>query len=443
MFTRGWIFIFALCIASGIWGQRGDLPRHGAIGLVVSADPSKPEDPEKNSPTVKTVIPGGAAEVVGLKPGDVLRKLDGAPVTSSTGFARDVSRHLAGDRVSVQVIRGTSELTVTAVLKPRPYEASPDADILYRAVLVDGAWRRVIITRPKAAGHYPAVLFIGGLGCYSLDGEFGRPEGYGPILTALAKRSFVTMRVEKAGEGDSEGPLCTDVKATADLEARGYIAGLRALKNYDFVDSSRVFVFAHSLGPLIGSLVLPKEPVRGFVAAETIGRSWFEYLLDNARRQRPMAGEPFDQVEIEMRAKEWCAHRFFVEHEPAEEVVKLGPVCADMIGSFAGVPGPYMQQIGDLSLPGQWKQVDIPVLVIYGTSDPATSAAESHLLVEIINSFHSGRATYVEIPQMGHDFTHFASQREYLNRRADPAPHPFETKLLDALFEWLDRQLAG
>ncbi|MBZ5582732.1 MAG: alpha/beta hydrolase [Acidobacteriia bacterium] len=309
--------------------------------------------------------------------------------------------------------------------------------------MVDSARRRVIVTRPKAAGRYPAVLIMGGLGCYSLDGEIARPAGYGPILAALAKGNFVTMRLEKTGEGDSQGPPCTDPKATAQLEARGYVAGLRALKAYDFVDSAKVFVFAHSLGPLIGSLVVPQEPVRGFIAAETVGRSWFEYILDNARRQRPLMGVPLDVVDAQVRAEEKCAHRFFVEHQPAEEIVKLGPECEAMIRSYAGVPGAYMQQIGDLSLAKQWKQADIPVLVIYGTSDPATSAAEGRYLTEIINSFHPGRATYAEIREMGHDFTHFASQRDYLNRRNDPSPHPFETALLEVLFNWLERQLAG
>jgi uncharacterized protein len=126
--------------------------------------------------------------------------------------------------------RGGEELTVTAVLKPRPCETSADAEVLYRSVAVDRARRRVIVTRPKAAAErHPAVVLMGGLGCYSLDGELTRSTGYGPILGALAKRWFVAMRVEKTGEGDSEGdsegPPCTDDRATAEREARGYVAG--------------------------------------------------------------------------------------------------------------------------------------------------------------------------------------------------------------------------
>jgi hypothetical protein len=43
---------------------------------------------------------------------------------------------------------------------------------------------------------------------------------------------------------------------------------------------------------------------------------------------------------------------------------------------------------------------------------------------------------------MGHDFAQYASQREFLNRRSDAKAHPFETRLLDSLVEWLDKRMA-
>lgn len=422
--------------------QTDTLPRHGVIGLAVGPSNEKaPEDPHANPLTVKAVSAGGAGEAAGIQAGDVIREVDGLSVDNSADFVKMVGRHLAGDRVSIGLVRAGQAITRTATLKPRPYENSPDASVLYRSVEVEGARRRTIITRPKAPGHYPAVLLMSGLGCYSLDGELMRDSGYGPILRALLEHGFVTLRVEKTGEGDSEGPACTDAQATAKLEAAGYRAGLRALKGYDFVDSGKVFVFAHSLGPLIAALMLPEESVRGVVAAETIGRSWFEYGLENVRRQSALLGEPLDQVDADVRAHENCAHHFYVLEEPAEQVVKLGEPCADMIRSYAGVPGPYMQQIGEINLAKQWKQVDVPVLVIYGTSDPATSADESRYLVGIINSFHPGRATYAELPGMGHDFSLYDSPAEFLRRRQNPKPHPFDGQILEVLTKWLEEQL--
>jgi len=101
-----------------------------------------------------------------------------------------------------------------------------------------------------------------------------------------------------------------------------------------------------------------------------------------------------------------------------------------MIRSYAGVPSTYMQQIGDLSLAKQWKQIDVPALVIYGTSDPATNADEGRYLVEIINTFHPGRASFVELPGMGHDFARCSSEGEFLCRRQDSKPHPFDDEVL-------------
>ncbi|HXN99813.1 MAG TPA: PDZ domain-containing protein [Candidatus Acidoferrales bacterium] len=420
----------------------GDLPRHGVIGLViVAADTAKPEDPQTNPPTVKTVVPGGAAAAAGIQPGDILRELNGQPVSGSAEFALTISRHLAGDSVTIRLTRGGQTIEKTVVLNPRPFESSVDAEVLYRSVKVEGARRRTILTRPKAPGRYPAVLLMGGLGCYSLDGALNENTLYGPVLSALAKKGFVTMRVEKTGEGDSEGPACTDSKATAELEANGYVAGLAALRSYEFVDSDKIFVFAHSLGPLIASLALPKQNLRGIIAAETIGRSWFEYGLENVRRQSALVGEPLDQVDADVQAHAKCAYHFFLQHETADEVAKLGNQCKEMIASYAGVPYPYMQQIGDISLAKQWKQIDAPVLVIYGTSDPATSADEGQYLVDIINSFHPGRATYAEILGMGHEFGRYSSQSEFLSRRSSPTPHPFDEELLAVVLTWLQQHL--
>jgi pimeloyl-ACP methyl ester carboxylesterase len=422
------------------WGQANDLPRHAVIGLQVTPlDLNKPEDPVKNPPTIKSVIPGGAAEIAGIQQGDILLAVDDAIVRTSADFANRISRHLSGDTVSIRLSRQGVELSKTVVLKPRPFETSPDADVLYTSVVAGGSRRRVIVTRPKTSDRHPAVLLIGGLGCYSLDGEMGRPSEYGPILATLAKNNFVTMRVEKTGEGDSEDPACNDSKATVELEAQGYVAGLRALKSYGFVDPARVFIFSHSLGPLVASMVLPQESVRGFVAAETIGRSWFEYGLENVRRQSALVGTPLDQVDAEVRAHAACAFHFFIDHESAEEVSKLNKQCGEMIQSYAGMSSAYMQQIGDLSLGMQWKSVDIPALVIYGTSDPATSADEGRYLAELINSFHAGRATYVELQGMGHDFGRYDSQLEFLKRRLNPAKlHPFDEEVLTVLLKWLN-----
>jgi uncharacterized protein len=420
-----------------------DLPRHGIAGLeVAAADSAKPADSQANPPIVKKVVTGGGGEAAGILPGDVLLELDGKPIVTATSFTQEIGRHLAGDSVRVVFRRAGQKMGKTIVLKPRPFENSPDATILYRSITAAGTRRRTIITHPQSAGRYPAVLLVGGLGCYSLDGTLNESTGYGPILSALVKNGFVTMRVEKTGEGDSEGPACTDPKATAQREASGYAAAVDALQSYDFVDPREIFVFAHSLGPLLVSHALPGKNVRGVIVAETIGRSWFEYTQENVRRQSALAGEPFDQVDAEVRAHVHCAYHFYVQHESSDEVAKLGNTCKEMIASNAGMPYLYMQQIGDINLARQWKQIEAPVLVIYGTSDPATSADEGRYLVGIINSFHPGNATYREIAGMGHEFGRYDSQRAFLEEVGNTSkPHPFDEEVLTVVLGWLKQHL--
>ena len=84
------------------------------------------------------------------------------------------------------------------------------------------------------------------------------------------------------------------------------------LAGSEFVDTRNIFILAHSIGPLEGVFVAQKFPIRGFIAAETIGKSWFEYQLDNARRQT-LLFEPYDAADRIVRIVEKCEHRFLVE----------------------------------------------------------------------------------------------------------------------------------
>ncbi len=287
-------------------------------------------------------------------------------------------------------------------------------ETLHRTILLDGANYSAILTRPQAPGKYPAVFVIGGLGCYSLD-NLKPGDAYYELLNGLSQHGFATMRVDKNGEGKSGGPPCDSPQSDLQLAVRRSVAGLNALASYDFVDRDKIFIFAHSIGPLEGVLVAQKFPVRGFIAAETIGRSWFEYQLENARRQFEILGLPFDQADRTVRIIEVCQHRFLVEKQTPEQILKTSPECKQAVNTF-GASATYLQQIADLDLAVEWKKVDVPVLVTYGTSDPTTSADESHYLVRIINSFHhhSGRAEYMEFPGMGHGLDLSPSRRAWL-----------------------------
>jgi uncharacterized protein len=314
-------------------------------------------------------------------------------------------------------------------------ESTTDFDILYRPIDIDGAKYQTIITKPKGAGRHPAVLLIGGLGCYSLD-HLKPDDAYAQILYGLTRKGFVTMRVEKNGEGASQGPPCDSPQSDLHLAVRRSLAGLHLLADSEYVDRQSIFIFAHSIGPLEGVLVAQQFPVRGFIAAETIGKSWFEYQLENLRRQVLLLGRPADEADRSVRTLERCSHRFLVEKQRPDQIVRDSPECADSVNT-SGVSYTYLQQIADLDLAAEWKKVDVPVLVTWGTSDPTTTAEESHYLVEMINSFHPGRATYAEFSGMGHGMDLSPSPRAWLEAIHKKQHGEFDQQFLERVEAWL------
>ncbi|HJQ38449.1 MAG TPA: alpha/beta hydrolase [Thermoanaerobaculia bacterium] len=366
----------------------GGLPRAASLGAALR--------PAEGGVAIEAVGPGSAAEKMGLQRDDMVVSVDGAPIADAAALVAAITKKRGGDAVAIVVRRGSETVTKEGTLNAAPLEKQAAYDIEYGSV----DQRRTIVTRPRGAGRHPAVLLIGGIGCYSLDGIL-RPaeprEPYAKLLDAWTRAGYVTMRVEKSGMGDSEGPPCADPRSDFDAEVRGFAAGVAKLESLEFVDQSNVFFFAHSIGPLVAARIAAEHPVRAIVVAETIGTSWLEYDLTNVRRQLLLLGLPYDEVDRRVRRHELCAHRFYIDKQAPDAN------CAREVEGPA--PWTYMQQLGSLDLAPLWKKIDAPVLIFYGTADFVTDAYQSRYLRDMINAFHPGRATYVEIEGMEHGLT--------------------------------------
>ncbi len=243
------------------------------------------------------------------------------------------------------------------------------------------------------------MLVISGLGCYPLPSP-NHDEPFNHFRYGLSQRGFVTMWVEKNGEGSSQGPACDSAQSDLPFAASRSIAGLKALATYDFVDRDNIFIFAHSIGPLEGVLVAENSGTGIYCfrnnRQELVRISTGKYTSPTAA-----VGRPYDVVEKAARTVARCQYHFLIEKQTPEQVVKHDPECKDSVRTF-GVSASYLQQIADLDLAAEWKKIDVPVLVTWGTSDALTSAEESHYLTDMINSFHPHRATYEELKNMGH-----------------------------------------
>ena len=348
------------------------LPRHGLFGAAVVDGPG--------GVTVNAVIPSSAAAAAGLQPGDVVRTLDGAAVANVAQFVAAIRAKGAGSPIGVGITRAGSAQMLAATLGRPPDENDPAVRTLYDAVTVDGTLRRTLLDVPAGArGRLPAMLLIGGIGCFSVDVAGNPEDGYLRIARDVSKAGFVTMRLEKSGVGDSRGPACHDVDFAT--ESRSYAVALDALRRDPHVDPAHVYLLGHSIGSIIAPRLALERPVAGVIVSEAVGRDWFEYELENLRRQLVIGGDPPDVVDATLQSKERCMHRLLVAREPEAQIERDDPSCKTRNGIYP-VADTYVQQVAALNIIEPWLRVRVPVLAIYGTSDYVVARADHERIVE-------------------------------------------------------------
>jgi alpha-beta hydrolase superfamily lysophospholipase len=304
-----------------------------------------------------------------------------------------------GDVASMDIVRGETPISVRAALIEAPRENDQYVQTIYGAVSVDGALRRTLLTIPRAArGRVPAMLIVGGIGCYSIDDAAASNDPYMRLAFDLGRRGIAVMRVEKSGVGDSQGPAC----ATVDFETElaGYNAAFAALRRDPRIDPARTFVFGHSIGAAGAPLLAAGHPNAGVIVAQGFGRPWVEYEMINTRRQLELSGNAPADVDAAMMVKAQCLHRLLVMSEPPEQVIADAPDCANL--QVFPASQAYMHHLTTLNMAEIWAGLTSPALLIYGTSDFVTDEADHRRLTEIVNANHPGAATLIVLPGMDH-----------------------------------------
>ncbi|HBY60652.1 MAG TPA: hypothetical protein DEH78_12575 [Solibacterales bacterium] len=342
--------------------------------------------------------PGGNAARAGIRVGDVLLTADGGAAPATREFARSVYKRKAGDSVVLRLLRDGAELEVTLHYPAPP----PEPAVEHGAVLAAGFLRRTLVTAPPGPGPHAALLWIAGSGCGSQESP-GLSDPVAQLLHALtAQYSIVTMRVEKSGAGDSDGPPCYSADAGLAQESESYGAALEALQKDPRVDPARVFLVAHSAGVLSVPIVAAGRNVAGIVAAGGSGFAYFDYHLAMRRREMELAGKPEDEVEASLAIHRRCLTALLKEHRSPDEIEKEMPDCRRRVRFDS--PPVMIEGHSRIDSVAAWKSSGrAPVLLLYGTGDFVTSKKQTEALRDLINRLHPRRAAMKVLP-MDHGF---------------------------------------
>lgn len=305
----------------------------------------------------------------------------------------------------------------------------------YGEIVVDDSLRRTLLTMPESlSAPAPAVLLIGGIGCYSVDVATIPQDAYTHLTHDLARAGFVTMRVEKSGVGDSQGPPCVNVDF--DAEVRGYAAALTALQRNPHVNPARIYLIGHSIGSVIAPRLARNNHVAGVIALEGVGRDWPEYEIRNLRRDLELDGESAAAVDQALIEKAQCMQLLFFQYEPEAVIERSLPSCR-VHNAIYPASVAYMQQVAHLNIIEPWPQLGVPVLAVYGTSDFETELADHQRIVDVVNSGHPQSATLHVIPAMSHRLGRAASPKAAENDDERGAIEPFDTDVSQVIAAWL------
>lgn len=357
------------------------------------------------------VRPGGAAARAGLQRDDVITSVNGAKIASSTQVVEILQPLKGGAEADIVFQRDGKENNLKIKLDPQPLEALEHSAVTYDFVkLPKGERLRTIITEPKASkGKSPAFLFIQGLACASIDRPSMPEAPDTKLVHAMAQAGFVTMRVDKPGLGDSEGPPCGTIDFQTELA--GYVAALKQLKTLPSVDPERVYLFGHSMGGVMAPYVAKAVPARGAIVYGTLVRTWMEYLLENTRRQALLSGASEEEVSRMVLEQTRLVAPVLIDGKTVEQVWKDHPERKFDDPTYEperiyGRHVRFFQQLQELNLSQAWKQADVAVLAIHGEYDWVSPQEDHELIAKIASAQPRGKPSrFLSLPQADHGFT--------------------------------------
>jgi pimeloyl-ACP methyl ester carboxylesterase len=333
-------------------------------------------------------------------------------------------------------------LALVVILTPslgQTTRAEPKHEHFQNADVLDG-WAqdargerlRTFITRPNnAAGRIPAIFFVGWLSCDSVEyPDADTHDGFGILLRRLIEQSgYATVRMDKPGVGESQGD-CS--KTDFDQELSGYQSAFDEMLKYDFIDPDRIIVIGLSNGGGISPLVPRQHPVRGYIAASSWGRTWYEHMLEMERRRLIEDGRQPAEVNASVKAFVEFYTLYLVKGLSPGQIVAQHPewknLWYDSPDGQYGRPAAFYQQLQALNLGEVWQRVNAPVLVIHGAADNIMSRSDSEAIAQIVNQVHPGHARYLQFEGMTHGFT--------VNDK-------FEEELVPPILTWMREQLPG
>ena len=438
---RTMIVLSAALISTGetLPAQEPALPRRADLAVAFAISDS--------GVIVRHVTPLSAATVAGLRVGDRVLAMNGQLVERPESFRRAQQRVRVGEKVRLLVRRGDEETMVEFEPIAVAPEQIPGVSMEYGSFRSPRGYRvATLVTRPSTARStkLPALLFIPWLSCDPVEKPVPGSDGFAHMLRALASESgMLTMRVEKPGVGDSEGPWCGDTALDDDMDA--FRSALASLRKRADVDTGRIYLLGGSIGGALAPLLAAEEPrgIRGVISVGGFTRTWYEHMLDIERRRLELSGRTPELVNAEVRGFSRFYTEYLINRKTPREVIALhpdlSPLWYDEPTRQYGRRAEYFHAVQQLNVERAWRDIAlarISALIVWGEYDWIMGRAEQERAVNVLNDVRPGSAQLVVLPETDHGLMRYASAKAAFS---DDSP-VHDGAAAAAILSWLRRQ---
>ena len=266
------------------------------------------------------------------------------------------------------------------------------------------------ITMPRGVGPFPAVVLVSGTGQNMRDEDVGDHKVFLVLADALSRHGFAVLRYDKRGVGGSNGDFHT--ATTADF-ASDADAAITWLRSQPAVDANHVGILGHSEGGIIAPMVAASDRHVAFVVmiAGPAMRGDELFILQSAMTSKSY-GVPEDYIarrkvfDRKLYDAILAAPSAAEAREAADAVVAEG-VQQKLVdqnesdGLASNATTAWFRSFIAYDPAPTLKQVNVPVLAVYGSLDTAVPAIENSLLA-IGALKENTRAAVVVLPGKNH-----------------------------------------
>jgi uncharacterized protein len=428
--------LFLFCLAGMLSIKSQELARRPFLGIqMLKVD----EDTKRimgltsmKGVLIKAVIPASTAELAGFKTGDILLKINEKEINSPDEGVKLVASYSGGDKFTYEIICDKKLVKGKSVFLAAAKEKYKGIEMQYTAVKTVNGLQRLIVGKPAHKEKSPLVVFIGGIGCYSLDTPMDTLRSETQLLNKLTRDGYVCVRAEKPGVGDNlKCTPCAEVSFNNEVE--GYVSAIQAVKKYNYVDSNEVYIIGHSMGGAMAPVIAQKTTIKGIVAYGTLGSNFIEYLAKTRRTIAQAYNMGPDETDEYIKDYCECATWYFADKITTDQATQKKKDCKEYLGIFDLRSRKYNDELYALNLPGAWKGFAGKALLMWGESDYVAAKEDHKIIADAINFYHKNNADFVSV-KASHGMNHAENFQDALKKEGN-----YNEQVGIVISEWLKK----